>query len=380
MKKEDLWNAVGEADDIYLKESEELMGVTYNPPGVGKTLIYAASIVAVFGAMLILPKVLFGGSWGTPADTSKVNGSDTTEVSDSDTDVTADTDADTSAPDDYKKEYISYHEGVQLSFPIDVDDDRYLLFQTDPSYESVLYQIFYLASDGNWDGEILRIYRYSEGEYERNVLANFITPTYPLGTDGEYYYVMTVPTDVSIDPNDEAGIKTASVWREHVKTYFALENGLTPLDKGEFHSREYTYDGEHKFIRYYPYGTDTDYFYTLVLSQPAEQGNDGIWCVERWYDMQKAISTPHAGDTSEPVTKITGNIHIEFPDSGMLSAKEYYAELHAKVWKGQTAVPMKYLDPLTVSIAFAREVLGNEFADASYFVEVDGVPEGEYTY
>lgn len=378
MNREQLWHAIGEADDVYLKECDSPAAVLCKPNGIGRTLISAASLVIIFGTMLILPKLLFGGSWGGPADTGAV--SDTAEAS---TDDTEDTVPDTTVHEAYRKEYISNHGGVLLSFPISVSEENFILFQQDPEdpmTSGLLHQIFYHAENGSFDGEILRIYKYTAGEYERNVLANFTTPTYPLGTDGEYYYVMTVPTDVSIDPSDKLGIETAAIWREHVLTYFSADNGLTLLDKTEFQSREFTYESEHKYVRYYPYGTETDFFYTLVLSQPAEQGNDGIWCVERWYDMNKAISTPLAGDTSEPSVRITGYIHIAFPDSGELSAKEYYAAIHEKVWKGQTAVPAKYLDPVLCAIVFVREELGVENADASLFVEADGIPEGDYTY
>ena len=94
---------------------------------------------------------------------------------------------------------------------------------------------------------------------------------------------------------------------------------------------------------------------------------DCIWCVERWY----------AGTGSDASS---GYIKLSFPDSGNLSALEFYADLQRKVSSGQVPVPMQYLDPISVAVTFARGEIGHDFADASYFTEADGLPDGSFVY
>lgn len=247
-------------------------------------------------------------------------------------------------------------------------------------YDSnMLFEVFYRRPDGVSDEHymerfsmIFRIVRYTPGEYERNILASIVTRREVLGFDGEYYYVMHYPTDGIVVPPEESSLyySTVNACETAARLLFGKYNELEEASPTDFYQQTYTYEGNHKYYRYYPYGTENEdklgTYYTLVLSQPADQGADGIWCVERLY------TSP--GDDGR------GYIQPQFPDSGNLSAKEFYASLQKKVSAGQTAVPMKYLDPLSAAINFVWDTIGHDFADASYFVEVDGLPEGEYNY
>jgi len=216
---------------------------------------------------------------------------------------------------------------------------------------------------------LYRIVRYTAGEYERNVLGSVVSRREVLGFDGKYYYVMQYPADAFPNPDSDY-YTVANSCETAARLLFGKYNGLEAVSPADFYAKTYTYESEHKYYRYYPYGTDNEEksgsYYTIVLSQPADSGADGIWCVERWY--------------TSPGTDGVGFINPEFPDSGNLSAKEFYENLQRKVSNGQTAVPMKYLDPLSAAINFVWDTIGHDFADASYFVEVDGLPEGQFTY
>ncbi len=244
--------------------------------------------------------------------------------------------------------------------------------RSDAAYydNNMLFEVFYRniseADYGRSYTALYRIVRYSIGEYERNVLAENVARRDVLGFDGEYYYVMLYPAGAVTAP-DSYYYTVVNLCEESAKQIFGRYNGLIKADPADFYAKTYTYEGEHKYYRYYPYGTSReDFYHTLVLSQPADQGADGIWCVERWYS-----GSSDGG---------SGYIHPEFPASGDLSASEFYAELQGNVSAGRTAVPMMYLDPISVAVTFARDTFGHDFADASYFVETGSLPDGEWNY
>jgi len=238
---------------------------------------------------------------------------------------------------------------------------------------SMLFEVYFMIpGEADKFHEIFRIARYTPGDYERNILASIVARREVLGYDGEYYYVMHYPSSGFVVSNEDSSLyySTVNACETAARLLFGKYNELEEASPTDFYQQTYTYEGNHKYYRYYPYGTENEdklgTYYTLVLSQPADQGADGIWCVERLY------TSP--GDDGR------GYIQPQFPNSGDLSAKEFYENLQRKVSAGQTAVPMKYLDPLSAAINFVWDTIGHDFADASYFIEVDGLPEGEYNY
>ena len=95
-------------------------------------------------------------------------------------------------------------------------------------------------------------------------------------------------------------------------------------------------------------------FRTLVLSQPAKQGEGGLWCVERVFD-------------------VFGNSYFRFPDTH-LAAADYYAALQAECDAGKHP---ELLTPLGAAGAFIAERYGEE-ATAENAVLTDGI-DSDYT-
>ncbi len=61
MKKEDIFSAMGNIDEAYLKESETAPKLEIKAGlGIGKTLAVAAALILMFGAALVLPKIARG--------------------------------------------------------------------------------------------------------------------------------------------------------------------------------------------------------------------------------------------------------------------------------------------------------------------------------
>lgn len=161
--------------------------------------------------------------------------------------------------------------------------------------------------------------------------------------DEAHYYAMTHPTDVqfyrsggSVDicSEDWADWEALSALGDDVCQDFLYRNGLEPYSTAAFYQEPFTYEGAHAYAIFYPYQTFDGSLaerYTLVLSQPAGQGEGGLWCVERWYDQ-------------------FGTCYLNFPANGQASA-EYYAALQAECDAGDHA---ELLIPLGAAKAFVE--------------------------
>ncbi len=159
---------------------------------------------------------------------------------------------------------------------------------------------------------------------------------------GGWYYARTYPTDVRFYRSG-GGVDTQSAdW----KTWEALNalgpqvcadiiarNGLTPYSQQDFLNQPFTWEGEHAYVKYFPYfafdGSKREYE-TLLLSQPARQGEGGVWCVERIYD-------------------VYGTFYLNIPESDVPMA-EYYAALQTLCDAGQHP---ELLTPLGAAKAYA---------------------------
>lgn len=145
--------------------------------------------------------------------------------------------------------------------------------------------------------------------------------------DGDWYYAKTYPTDVQFyrsggiidsETEDWKSWETLNALGDQVCQDFADRNDLTAYSQSEVRNRPFTWESEHAYAKYYSYYTfdgSKSEFYTLVLSQPAKQGEGGLWCVERFYDEY-------------------GNLCLYFPESDVPAA-EYYADLQAECDAGE---------------------------------------------
>lgn len=201
------------------------------------------------------------------------------------------------------------------------------------------------AEDGGW---LCSLYRFDQAAFEAAFLSGGDTSGLTcFARDDSAYYTLRTPTDVqwaeATRPDYEAAYDACVAW---VKETVLAQPGVEPYDPAEVLDRPYTYDGMHMDVLYLPYlhvTGDAALQYGLVLSQPATQGEDGIWCVERWSD----------GTT----------VYLVRPDTDQPSA-DYYTALQSQADEGRQAA---LLDPLQVCQTFVQDHLGHSYAQTDSF-------------
>lgn len=110
------------------------------------------------------------------------------------------------------------------------------------------------------------------------------------------------------------------------------ETALQVFFEGKGMLEHETYSGNHAIAKFVMSDGTTAH---LLLSQPAVQGDSGIWVVERWKDGN-------------------GYEYYETPDTALPSA-EYFAGLQAEAGQGQQAA--ERLDPQQVAARFVQDEL-----------------------
>jgi len=270
--------------------------------------------------------------------------------------------------------------GLSIGFPGEYYDlllfnPEINLYHEDGALIEVFYKPTYEKSikEGFTAGYLFSIVRYDQAQYEQYLCKGKMYGRFFFARDDTYYYGYFCPIDAQhFDKSDmDVFNNLKENLGEFVMQDMIARNGLTPYSDEEFWSKAYTYDGEHVYLTYYPYYAYQDIAaqqnfswqdlaYTLVLSQPARQGEKGIWCVERMYDDPKY-----------------GYIYVYFPRAEGLSAAEYYVKLQEECDSG---LHPELLDPMQVALAYVKEVHGHAAATTDSFVEADGLPEGNYRY
>jgi len=243
-------------------------------------------------------------------------------------------------------------------------------------YEKQSYEDSRAASDGEVTaGLLFSIVRYTQAQYEQFLRWDNSGRSF-FAKDDTYYYGWFIPTDVQFYHADLVSddINNSDDWKAweqlnedclSIRDDFIVRNSLTAYSDSEFWDQEFTYDGEHLYATYYPYynhqdiaaaqGFDwRDVTYTLVLSQPAAQGDTGIWCVERYED--------------------ENYVYVYFPDADGVSASEYYANKQALCDAGGGDVSA--LDPEQVALMFVRYYFNNVNATSGSIVVSSEHPDG----
>ena len=266
-------------------------------------------------------------------------------------------------------------DGISIAFPSEYCD--LLLFNPEENFyheAGALVEVYYKPTYGkSGAGWLFSIVRYNQAQYEQYLSGGDAPGRFFFAKDDTYYYGYFRPTDVQhFDQNDMVIFNDLKYnLGDFVRQDILTRNNLTPYSDNEFWSKTYTYDSDHVYLTYYPYYAyqDTaaqqnfswqDVAYTLVLSQPAAQGDTGIWCVERMYDDPKY-----------------GYIYVHFPNTEGLSAAEYYAKLQEKCDMGQHS---ELLDPVQVALNYVKLVHGHSAATIDSFVKAEGLPEGDYRH
>ena len=176
---------------------------------------------------------------------------------------------------------------------------------------------------------LFSIERLSPARFEQDYLAADHSGQTAFARDSTgNYYLFCTATDVQWTGSDGSRfIHLRQTLRTFVCADMMERNGLTAYSDSAFFDRQYTYDGTHIAYLYDPTGDWRDQ-YTLILSQPARQGEGGIWCVER----------VHHG----------GNLYYVFPQSDA-DAQTYYENLQASVDGGHRPGT---LDPEQVALEY----------------------------
>ena len=200
-----------------------------------------------------------------------------------------------------------------------------------------------------WIGTVLRLDRVGFEDWlsgERNGSLLF-------AVDGaERYYLLSTPTDVRVYEPDEAWT-ALNEWARDLPDTLIERNGLTAYDAGELFEADYTYAGEHVDLGYRFPGEPMDLI-VLSLSQPAAQGEKGVWCVER---VRYVYSEYSFTDTQ-----------LVFPVSFGVDepAAEYYARLQAECDAGEHP---ELLTTVGAALDYARRtawIFGEDVSDADF--------------
>ena len=264
-------------------------------------------------------------------------------------------------------------DGLTLAVPADIQEDLLVFRPGDEgwlsapgmlirAYEKESYEDS-MADYGYESGSLFGVVRYSQEMYEQDYLAvdggsgglDFV------GQKDGWYYGFVYPTDVQFYRSDSGTVNEDPDWGqwEHileqiglVPADFAARNGLEPYggDRG-MGLGGFLWEGEHLYIECH--SGDYTVSLTLLLSQPAGQGDTGIWCVEGCFYNDY------------------GNWHTVLPAGTGMTAAEHYQDLQAQADQGHRP---GLLDPLQVAREWAEEQYPG--MDLSFSL-LEGAPAGD---
>lgn len=166
------------------------------------------------------------------------------------------------------------------------------------------------------------------------------------------YYLLSTPTDVRVYEPDEAWTALCE-WAQTLPDAIVARNALTAYDASELFEADYTYAGEHVDLGYRLPGEPMDLI-VLSLSQPATQGESGVWCVER---VRYVYSEYSFTDTQ-----------LVFPVSFGADepAADYYARLQAECDAGEHP---ELLTTLGAALDYAKRtawLFGEDVSDGDF--------------
>ena len=216
------------------------------------------------------------------------------------------------------------------------------------------------------DGELCTLMRLDRIGFEEWVSGDSVGASLFARDGAEFYYLMARPTDVRFlredERYDDADMKQWAAlgeWANELESDVIARNGLTAYDASDLFGADFTYGGEHVDLGCYFPGEPMD-LAILSLSQPARQGEGGLWCVERvrfvyseydWTDM-----------------------HLVFPAALGVdqTAADYYAQLQAECDAGGHA---ELLTPRGAALDYARRSpwIFGEDVSASDFELIESV-------
>lgn len=218
--------------------------------------------------------------------------------------------------------------GLAVALPADLTGE--LLVDTPESGEiflSVYDRHSYEAGGGGGIegmGWLFSIARYDQVAFEQTLGLDNSGRSFFARGNGWYYACLT-PTDVRFYSEEEDQTHALAIWEklnrrlpEEALPDFTARNGLEPFTSEDYFSADGTLWGsQHVYISYHT--PDWSQSITLLLSQPAKQGEGGIWCVEGYFDNQ-------IGGSATAIPRDTG-----------MTLSDYYAQLQAQADRGERA-------------------------------------------
>lgn len=231
-----------------------------------------------------------------------------------------------------------------LIFPGDADDNGVPLTVLSV-YEKQSYEDS-MKDYGFGAGFLFSISRHDQAQYEQFLMADGSGQEH-FATDGSVYYCWNVATDVQFyrsGSTDYSNVDftpwtTLTERMEEIRADFISRNGLTPYSDSAFFSRDFTYDGEHRYVSFVVDSYSISYM--LTLSQPVRAGEDGIWCVERYLDTQYGWTSYAFGMEGTPTPQDQG-----------IPAAEHYQSLQEAADRGERP---DLLNPLEAAKTWLRE-------------------------
>ena len=252
-------------------------------------------------------------------------------------------------------------------------------YDTDGDYLFILYNKPAYEAAGGGNQYLFKLYKYTASEYLYKFASDaefgvppavndFRSRASVVAIDGDYYYVMLIG---DVPP-------TKTLYSEAVVEHFAELNGFEKLnDENNILEKLFTYEGNHKYYQYYPDGIDTDYFYTIVLSQPTKQGEGGIWCVDRYFSMQTS-GTPLVDTAGRPT--VGWQIHLPMlPFDGEYTDFDAYYKMQQQEYEGGNPDYEFLGNPASLINRWCEATFGESYR-ANNLVQVDYLANGIYDY
>lgn len=263
-------------------------------------------------------------------------------------------------------------DGLTLAIPANIVEELVVEFpgdeQQEPRFPYVYHRASYQAGIedfGSPVGFLFSLFREDQVGYEQTYLAaNGGTGQVIFARDDQWYYGMGVPTDVQfytgsgeIDTNSPEYQSWEYIRSQitNIQADFAGRNGLTIFDASADLERPFLWEGEHRYVECR--SADGTLSLTLLLSQPARQGDGGIWCVEGRLE------------------NTYGVWYKELPQGIQVTAEEYYADLQAQVDQGHRP---GLLDPVQAAMDWYRKKYDTENLSGVTFTLLEGEPTGAF--
>lgn len=216
--------------------------------------------------------------------------------------------------------------GLIAALPADLTED--LLVETPEQGEIFLsvYDRRSYEAGGNGGiegmGWLFSIARYDQVAFEQTLGLDNSGRSFFARGDG-WYYACLFPTDVRFYSEDADQTEALKIWEELHRRLpeeflpdFTARNGLEAFTSSDYFTADGTlWESEHIYISYHT--ADWNQSITMLLSQPAKQGEGGIWCVEGYFNNQ-----------------LGGSALVIPRDIGMTIA-DYYAQLQEEADHGQ---------------------------------------------